>query len=80
MAAQQPKAGSISASASRSDKTRALREIDKLNKVLTELREYEDEILYPLATQQIEIELDDGVKVNYNKFGDALKKVAGLSQ
>ncbi len=38
------------------------------------------EILYPLAVQQIEIDLDDGVKVNYNKFGVALKKVPGLSE
>ena len=27
----------------------------------------------------IEIDLDDGVKVNYPKFGEALKKVPGLS-
>jgi len=38
------------------------------------------EILFPLAVQQIEIDLDDGVKVNYNKFGVALKKVPGLSE
>ena len=31
------------------------------------------------ATQKIEIDLDDGVKVNYPKFGKALKKVAGLN-
>jgi len=43
------------------------------------LKEYEDEIIYPLATQQIEIDLDAGVKVNYTKFGKALKKVSGLS-
>ena len=49
-------------------------------KMLAELKEYEDEILYPLATQQIEIDLDDGVLVNYNKFGSALKKVSGLSE
>jgi len=71
---------SISASASQGEKTKALKEIDQINKVLSELKEYEDEILYPLATQQIEIDLDDGVKVNYNKFGRALKKIAGLSE
>ncbi len=71
---------SISASASQGEKTKALKEIEQINKVLSELKEYEDEILYPLATQQIEIDLDDGVKVNYNKFGKALKKVAGLSE
>ena len=44
-----------------------------------ELRqEYEDEILYPLAIQQININLDDGVKVNYGKFGKALKPIGGL--
>jgi hypothetical protein len=31
-----------------------------------------------LANQRIEIDLDDGVKVNYPKFGTALKKVPGL--
>jgi len=70
---------SISASANQGEKTKAIKEINKINKVLSELKEYEDEILYPLATRQIEIDLDDGVKVNYNKFGKALKKVPGLS-
>jgi type II restriction/modification system DNA methylase subunit YeeA len=71
---------SIRASASQSEKTKALKEIDKVNKVLAELKEYEDEILFPLATQRVEIDLDDGVKVNYNKFGKALKVVPGLSE
>ena len=46
--------------------------------MLEELDEYEHEMLYPLATQQIEIDLDDGVKVNYAKFGKALKEIKGL--
>ena len=70
---------SISGSASQSDKTKALKEIEKVNKMLIELEEYEHETLYPLATKQVEIDLDDGVKVNYAKFGEALKKVPGLS-
>jgi hypothetical protein len=37
-------------------------------------------VLYPLATRQIQIDLDDGVTVNYNKFGVALKRVHGLSR
>lgn len=69
---------SISASASQGEKTKALKEIEKINKMIAELEEYEREVLYPLATQQIEIDLDDGVKVNYVKFGSALKKIAGL--
>lgn len=33
----------------------------------------------PLATQQVKIDLDDGVKVNYNKLGRALAHVGGLT-
>ncbi len=36
------------------------------------------DVLYPLASQNIVIDLDDGVKVKYPKFGAALKKIAGL--
>jgi len=71
---------SISGSASSRDKTATLREIEKLKTTIAELETYETETLYPLATQRIEIDLDDGVKVNYNKFGKALKKIKGLSK
>ena len=70
----------ISASASQREKSQALKDIEKLNKTIDELEGYEREVLYPLATQQVEIDLDDGVKVNYNKFGKALKKITGLSK
>ncbi len=69
---------SISANSTPSDKTKALKEIEKLNKTLVELEEYERDVLYPLATKQLAIDLDDGVKANYPKFGTALKKVVGL--
>lgn len=65
-------------SATDKDKIKAEKEIDKVKKILHELEEYERDILYPLATQQIEIDLDDGVKVNYPKFGTALRKIPGL--
>jgi len=70
---------SISASASSAEKTRALKEIEKLKKTIDELENYERDTLYPLAAQKVEIDLDDGVKVNYKKFGKALKKVPGVS-
>ncbi|MBS3952427.1 MAG: BREX-1 system adenine-specific DNA-methyltransferase PglX [Methylomicrobium sp.] len=69
---------SISASAAQSEKTKALKEIEKITKMIAELAAYEREVLYPLATQQIDIDLDDGVKINYPKFGKALKKIVGL--
>ncbi len=56
----------------------AQKEADRLRKVLLELEEYEHDVLYPLASRQLAIDLDDGVKVNYPKFGAALKKIAGL--
>ena len=59
-------------------KAAALKEAERLRKVLLELREYEREVLYPLALQQIAIDLDDGVKVNYPKFYPALKTIKGL--
>jgi len=69
---------SISASASPGEKTKALKEIESLRKIIEELERYEREVLYPLATEQLAINLDDGVKVNYQKFGPALKKIPGL--
>lgn len=69
---------SINQNASSSDKTKSLKELESLKKILVELDEYERDVLYPLATQQIGIDLDDGVKVNYNKFGTALKKISAL--
>lgn len=69
----------ISASASQKEKTQALKLKDKLTKAIEEVNDYEREILYPLAGQNISIDLDDGVKHNYPLFGKALKKVTGLS-
>jgi len=60
------------------EKAAALKEAERLRTVLMELGEYEHDVLYPLASQQIAIDLDDGVKANYPKFYPALKKIAGL--
>jgi type II restriction/modification system DNA methylase subunit YeeA len=69
---------SISGSASQAEKTKALKETLKITRMIAEMEEYEREVLYPLATQQVEIDLDDGVKVNYPKLGAALKKIPCL--
>jgi type II restriction/modification system DNA methylase subunit YeeA len=69
---------SISAGSSHADKTKALKEIEKVSKAIVELEDYERDVLYPLATEKLAIDLDDGVKVNYLKFGSALKKIPGL--
>ncbi len=54
------------------------KEADRLRKILVELNEYEHDTLFPKASENIVIDLDDGVKANYPKFGDALKKITGL--
>jgi len=69
---------SINPGSSQGDKTKALKEVERLAKVLVELEDYERDVLYPLATEQKQIDLDDGVKVNYLKFGTAVKKITGL--
>ncbi|MDR3361374.1 MAG: BREX-1 system adenine-specific DNA-methyltransferase PglX [Desulfovibrio sp.] len=67
-----------SASSSPAEKARATKKLDVIRKTIKELEDYERDTLYPLATRQIEIDLDDGVKANYPKFGAALKKIPGL--
>jgi len=68
----------LKASLEHAGRSNNAKEADRLRKVLLELDEYEHDVLYPLASQNIVIDLDDGVKANYPKFGDALKKIPGL--
>jgi hypothetical protein len=75
---QKLEALSISVSSSQAEKTKALREMEKCGLAIAELEDYERTVLYPLALRQMEIDFDDGVKVNYLKFGAALKKIVGL--
>lgn len=70
---------SISSDASPAQKTKAIKEIEATGRQIEELDAWERDVLFPLATQKIEIDLDDGVKVNYPKFGSALKPIKGLN-
>jgi hypothetical protein len=54
------------------------KELNRLEARLHELESWEREVLLPLAQQRLEIDLDDGVKVNYPKFGAALASIPGL--
>jgi hypothetical protein len=67
------------ASGSATEQNKARKQIDKIDAMLADCRLYEVEILYPLASERIEIDLDDGVLVNYNKFGKAIALVDGLN-
>ncbi|HHW39001.1 MAG TPA: BREX-1 system adenine-specific DNA-methyltransferase PglX [Bacillales bacterium] len=49
------------------EKTKAKKQKEKLQKQLLECQQY-DQVIAHVANQKIEIDLDDGVKVNYEKF------------
>ena len=61
-------------SASGSQRMVLQKRIKKLQDQLKEISDYEQEIAH-FAEQMISIDLDDGVKVNYAKFGDLLAKI-----
>lgn len=54
------------------------KEIDSLTKQLTELRSFDDRLKH-YADMKIPLNLDDGVKVNYGKFGTLLAEVKAIT-
>ncbi|MEQ2529409.1 BREX-1 system adenine-specific DNA-methyltransferase PglX, partial [Bacillaceae bacterium CLA-AA-H227] len=52
----------------------AKKELKELDKKIEELKEY-DELLHHMADMQIEIDLDEGVAVNYEKFNGLVAKI-----
>ena len=67
------KVDAATAEAKRLDK-----EIDSLTKQLTELRAFDDQLKH-YADMKITLDLDDGVKVNYGKFGNLLAEVKAIT-
>jgi type II restriction/modification system DNA methylase subunit YeeA len=61
------------------ERTAARKEAEKITKVLKECQAWEQDALLPLAQQRIELDLDDGVKVNYLKLQDVLAPIPGLA-
>jgi hypothetical protein len=61
------------------ERTAARKEAEKIAKVLKECQAWEQDALLPLAQQRIELDLDDGVKVNYLKLQDVLAPIPGLA-
>ena len=70
----------LNESARPGDRTKALKDLGKIDKMLKELRVWERDVLLPLAQQRIELDLDDGVKVNYLKFKGAVVNIPGLDK
>jgi hypothetical protein len=61
------------------ERTAARKEAEKITKVIKECQAWEQDALLPLAQQRIELDLDDGVKVNYLKLQDVLAPIPGLA-
>ncbi|HBS6040888.1 TPA: BREX-1 system adenine-specific DNA-methyltransferase PglX [Klebsiella aerogenes] len=64
--------------ASGGEATRLQRDRDTLSKKFNELRSFDDRLRH-YADMRISIDLDDGVKVNYGKFGDLLADVKAIT-
>ena len=71
-------AGDITAATSTSHRKKLEKERESLVKQATELSAF-DEKLRHYADQRIALDLDDGVKVNYAKFGDLLAEVKAVT-
>lgn len=63
---------------STSDANRFKKSLTALEKKQTELSEFDDKLKH-YADRRISLDLDDGVKVNYGKFGDLLAEVKAVT-
>jgi type II restriction/modification system DNA methylase subunit YeeA len=68
----------IASAPSSAARNKAQKERDLFIKQLEELREFDEELRYH-ADQRISLDLDDGVKVNYGKFGNLLADVKSIT-
>lgn len=64
----------VAAATSTSERVKLTKQLNKVQAQDTELHQYEEKV-HALADQMIKIDLDDGVKHNYEIFKDVLKKI-----
>ena len=64
----------------RSKTTADQKHADTYRKALTECEDYERDVLFPLASRRLSIDLDDGVLVNYLRFGEAVQKIPTIEK
>lgn len=57
------------------ERRKAEKQLTAVQAAMTEVKTWEKDVLAPLAEARIDLDLDDGVKVNYAKFGEALAKI-----
>ena len=64
----------VAAATSTSERVKLTKQLNKVQAQDTELHQYEEKV-HALADQMIKIDLDDGVKHNYEMFKDVLAKI-----
>lgn len=70
----------LNESSSTKDKNEADKRIKNIDFKLKELISFDRDNLTSFAQNRVDIDLDDGVKVNYNKFKDVLYVIKGLDK
>jgi len=70
----------LNESATNKDKNEADKRIKNIDTKLKELISFDRDNLTSFAQNRVDIDLDDGVKVNYNKFKDVLYVIKGLDK
>jgi len=68
----------VNAASSTAERNRLQKQLDTLRKKQVELAAFDD-LLRHYADQRISLDLDDGVKVNYGKFGNLLVEVKAVT-
>jgi len=68
----------INAATSTSNRTKLQKQLDTLKKKQAELVAFDD-LLRHYADKRIPLDLDDGVKINYGKFGNLLAEVKAIT-
>ena len=69
------KANDTTGIVSAKEKLAATKQLDKLSLQIKEIDDWERDIVYPQCASPIELDLDDGVKVNYGKLGKVLRPI-----
>lgn len=70
--------GLIGAASSTAEKNKLRKQLEVLKKKETELIAFDDQLRH-YADMRIKLDLDDGVKVNYGKFGNLLAEVRSVT-
>lgn len=73
-----PLQNQIDGASTTSERSKLQKELDTLKKKQGELNQFDEQLRHH-ADQRISIDLDDGVKVNYGKFGNLLAEVKAIT-